>query len=113
MNEKSLLKLALIISLVGLVLLFVISKNIEINDTTIEKITNEEIEGDVVIKGIVKEITERSGTTFIIITQQSEIEVIVFSNDVNLSKGDNVEIIGSVSEYQNQKEIIADKIEII
>lgn len=60
-----------------------------------------------------KEITERSGTTFIIITQQSEIEVIVFSNNVNLSKGDNVEIIGRVSEYKNQKEIIADKIEII
>ncbi len=113
MNEKSLLKLALLISILGLILLYIVSKNIVIDDTTIEKITNEEIEGDVVIKGIVKEITERSGTTFIIINQESEIEVIVFSSNVNLSKGDNVKITGQVSEYKNQKEIIADKIEII
>ncbi len=48
MNEKFLLRLALLISIIGLILLFFISKNITVNDTTIEKITNEEIEGDVV-----------------------------------------------------------------
>ena len=111
MNEKSLLKLALLISVIGLILLFIISKNIEINDTTIEKITNEEIEGDVVIKGTIKEINSRGSATFLVISQESEIEVIVFSNNVNLSKGDNVKITGQVSEYKNQKEIIADKIE--
>ena len=111
MNEKFLLKLALIISVLGLILLYVISKNIEISDTTIEKITNEEIEGDVVIRGTVKEINTRGSTTFLVINQESEIEVIVFSNNVNLSMGDNVKITGQVSEYKNQKEIIADKIE--
>ena len=113
MNEKSLLKLALLISVLGLILLYIVSKNIVIDDTTIEKITNEEIEGDVVIKGTIKEINSRGGTTFLVISQESEIEVIVFSNNVNLSKGDNVKITGQVSEYQDQKEIVADKIEII
>ena len=111
MDERFLLKLALIISVVGLIALFIISTNIEINDTTIEKITSEEIEGDVVITGIVKEITEKSGTTFIIIKQESDINVIVFSDNLNLSKGETVKITGTVEEYQNQKEIIADKIQ--
>ena len=49
MNESYLLKLSLLISILGLIALFLITKNIEINDTTIEKITNEEIKGDIFV----------------------------------------------------------------
>ena len=106
LNEKFLLKLALLVSVLGLVSLFIISKNIEISDTTIEKITNEEIQGNVQITGKVKEIINRGSVTILTISQESEIEVIAFGN-VSLNKGDTVEISGKTSD----NEIIADKIE--
>ncbi len=110
MNEKFLLKLVLLISVLGLILLYMISRNVVVDDTTIEKITNEEIEGKVVVNGIVKEINTKGNTTVLVISQESDIKVIVFSN-INLSKGEVVKIFGKVSEYNDEKEIIAEKIE--
>jgi len=110
MNEKFLLKLVLLISVLGLILLYMISRNVVVDDTTIEKITNEEIEGKVVVNGIVKEINTKGNTTVLVIGQESDIKVIVFSN-INLSKGEVVKIFGKVSEYNDEKEIIAEKIE--
>jgi len=53
MEEKSLLRLALICSLVGIIALFFISENIEIKEKNIDEINKDNIGEDVRIKGIV------------------------------------------------------------
>ena len=76
------------------VILFFISGHIKINDTTIEKINNEEIEGLVSISGQVKEITKTDSTTFIVIRQYSDVEAVAFSN-IDVEKDDTVKILCS------------------
>ncbi len=111
MKEKKLLILALLVSVLGLISLYIISEKITINDTTIEKITNEEITGNVVVQGQILDITKTDKVSLITLSQKKDILVVAFSN-VSLNRGDHVEVHGRVEEYNNKKEIIADKIEL-
>ena len=112
MNESFLINLAIIVSVLGIVLLYFISGNIEVNDTTIEKITNEEITGSVQIKGKVKEITGTDKVTFLVINQESEIKAIAFDK-LEVNKGDYVEISARVSDDSDEKELIVESLIIV
>ena len=89
MKESFLLKLALIFSIIGLFILFLISGKIEINETTIEKINNEEIDDLITITGEVKEITKTDSVTFIVIRQFNDVKTLAFSN-IDVKKNDLV-----------------------
>ena len=97
MKDSFLLRISIIISILGLVALFVIAKNIEINDTTIEKINHEQIQGQVKVSGIIKQIDTSEKYTSLIISQDSELKAVAFSK-LDLSVGDYVEIIGTLDE---------------
>ena len=58
MDEKTLLKIGLIITIVGVLILYFISGQIEIKEKTISKITAENVGEDVKIRGVVKRITD-------------------------------------------------------
>ena len=107
MRESHLLLISLIVSVIGLVSLFFISESIDITDTTIEKITNGEIEGDVSLKGVVKSINMGDKYTSLVLTQNNDVEVIGFSK-INLKEGDRISVVGRFEEGK----IIADKIEL-
>ena len=91
------LKTAIIISVLGMIFLFFITKNIEISSTSIEKINHEKLEGKVIVTGKITEIHSSEKFTSIIISEESELKAIAFSN-INLSVGDYVEITGSYEE---------------
>ncbi len=59
MEEKSLLRLALICSLVGIIALFFISENIKIEEKSIGNINKDNIGEDIKIKGIVSKSTDK------------------------------------------------------
>lgn len=102
MNESFMLKLAVFISVLGIIFLFIIAKNIEISNTNIQKINHENIEGKIIVSGIIKEIHSSDKFTTIIINEQSELKAVAFSN-INLSVGDYVKITGN---YQDDSLII-------
>lgn len=110
MNEQHLLKFALLASLIGLTILFLISKRIEINDTTIKKITSGEDIEDVKISGKITGIQNREKLTIIEISQQDKINVLLFDNNTDFSIGACIEVYGKVQEDNNQKSIVANKI---
>ncbi len=112
MNESFLVKLAIIVSVLGITLLYFISGNIEVNDTTIQKITNEEITGSVQIKGQVKEITKSDKVTFLVINQESEIKAIAFDK-LEVVQGDYVEITARVSDDSDEKELIVERLKVL
>ena len=109
MNEDRLLLLALIFSIIGLVSLFLISRKIEITDTTIEKITKEQIGDSVKITGKVTDIVEKSGFTLFTLSQNKQIKVVAYSN-VSADIGDMIEVTGRIEEYEGETELVADKI---
>ena len=116
MKEKTLLKLALIVSLSGLLILFLISDNIEIKEKNIEKITIENKDEFVKLRGIVSKVIDTEKVTIMEITQLQQITVVLFENEnrtMPIQKGNEIEIFGKVDEYEGKLEIIADRLRIV
>ena len=114
MKETTLLKIALICSLVGLIVLYFISTKIELKDYK-PNILNRNVGDDVKLTGIVGKITDKGDVVFIEVSQQNPVTVVLFTKEDNikLKNGDNVEVIGKVQDYNGKKEIIADKIRVV
>ena len=114
MKENTLLKIALICSLVGLVVLYFISTRIDVKDYKPNAL-NKNIGQDVKLKGNVAKITDKGNVVFIEVSQQNPVTIVLFTDDDNLklNNGDNIEVIGKVQEYNGKNEIIAQKIRVV
>jgi len=116
MKEKTLLKVALICSLLGLLILYLISSNIEIKEKNIEKITIGNKDEFVKLNGIVNNVIDTEKVTIIKILQPQEITVVLFKNEnktMPIQQGNEVEVIGKVDEYEGKMEIIADRLRVV
>jgi len=116
MQEKTLLKTALIISLLGLLILYLISGNIEIKEKNIEKITLENKDEFVKLTGIVSRVVDTEKVTIMEITQPQQITVVLFKDEnksMQIQEGNEVEIFGKVDEYEGKLEIIADRLRVV
>lgn len=114
MKEKNLLKIAFICGILGVVILFLISENTEISEKDIDKINKDNLEENVKLKGRITKITQLDKVTFIELEQPSTITVIVFKDEnLSLYKGDDVEIIGEIEEYEGELEVIAERIRVL
>ena len=116
MQEKTLLKIALIMSLLGLLSMYLISDNIEIKEKNIEKITLDNKDEFVKLRGIVNKVIDTEKVTIMEITQPQQITVVLFKNEnktMPIQEGNEVEIIGKVYEYEGKLEIIADSLSIV
>ena len=113
MKENTLLKIALICSLVGLIALYFISTKIEVKDY--KPNFNKNIGDDVKLKGTITKITDAGNVVFIDVSQQNPITVVLFTGDdkLELISGDNIEVIGELQEYKGKDEIIAQRIRVI
>ena len=111
MDESVLLRIALAVSITGLLALFTISRLIELPLTDIGDIQTEE---QVVVKGIIGEISEHEKVSYIELIHPSKVQAIVFSPPgLNLNKGDYVSIEAEVREFKNEKQLVADKIKLL
>ncbi|OIO62485.1 hypothetical protein COY26_03255 [Candidatus Woesearchaeota archaeon CG_4_10_14_0_2_um_filter_33_10] len=114
MEEKTLLKLALICSLVGIIALFFISERIEIKEKNINEINKDNIGEDVRIKGIVSRSTDNGKIILLDIVQPETITIVLFKDtDFNISTGTKVEIIGEIDEFNGKMEIIGNEVNIL
>ena len=116
MREKTLLKVALIVSLIGLLVLYIISDNIAIKEKTLEKITLENKDEMVKVRGVVSRVTDTEKVTIMEITQPTEITIVLFKAEnktTPIEEGNEVEIIGKVDDYEGNLEIIAQRARIV
>ena len=68
--------------------------------------------GYVQLTGTVEEVRLGSGAVFIELCHQEAVRVVVF-DDVSLKDGDVISVMGRLSSYGNESEIVADKIKLI
>ena len=116
MEEKTLLKMALICSLLGLLILYLISNNIEINEKNIEKITLENKDEFVKLRGIVSNVVDTEKVVIMEITQPQQMTVVLFKDEnktIPIYEGNEIEVIGKVDEYEGKMEIIADRLRVV
>ena len=112
MKEKTLLKTAIICALAGVFLLFLVSDNIEVEESSIAKIEEEEIGRDVKVKGVVEDIFKGKKISIITVTQPSDIKIVVYEN-ISVNKGDYIEVIGEIDEYKGEREVIGNRVRVI
>ncbi|MBS3097612.1 hypothetical protein J4209_02335 [Candidatus Woesearchaeota archaeon] len=116
MKEKTLLKIALICSVVGIAILYAVSLNISINEKTIDEINKGDIGEKVKIKGVLTKVSDTENVVFLEITQAQNMDVIIFKDKgqiLNLTEGNYVEIIGKIEEYEGKREVIADRVRVV
>ena len=116
MNEKILLKIALVCSIFGLFILFIFSDNISISEKDISKIEDEKIGSDVKVIGRVSKVTNTDKVVFLEIYQEKieEVTVVLFKDqNITLTPGMRVEITGSIEDYDGKVEIIGNKVVLI
>jgi hypothetical protein len=98
MQETFLLKIALGISILGIISLFLLSNFIDNTNTSIEKITGES--DGTTLTGIIKNIKNSGGKTFITLTREVESTILIMDNTSTLKSGDKVKILGRPLEDQ-------------
>ena len=70
----------IVFGIIGIVILFIISDNLEINEKDIDKINKANVEEDVKIKGIISKITQLDKVAFIELEQPAKMTIIVFKD---------------------------------
>ena len=111
MDEKLILKISLICTLIGILALFFLSENIKIDEVSIDKINNLKEGTDVKIKGFVNKVTDLDKIAILDIAQLKSVPVLLFkSGNITINEGDYVEITGEVQEYEGKMELIGNEI---
>lgn len=110
MQESTLLIIAMISSILGIIILFFVSSNTEAPEGIIL-----EDESKYTIQGEIKRVTELDKVTFLEIEKQDALTVVLFKDyPVELRKGDFVEVIGQASkDDENEIQLIGKEIRIV
>ncbi|MBI2146585.1 hypothetical protein HYU22_04555 [Candidatus Woesearchaeota archaeon] len=113
MEEKKLLTIASIATIVGLAFLFFYAQEADLPiATSLDEIMPAE---DVTMAGTIQNVQEHGNVTFIKLAGErvETVDVVVFKADaLPLQVGDQVKIQGTVEVYQGKKEIIASTVEL-
>lgn len=118
-TDEKLLRIALITSLIGIIGLIIFTPSIEVKKVDISDITRAMIDEKVCIDGVIIDIAESSSKTNYFLTindGESQMQMIVFEKQVaeiqsrNLDiedfKNRKVEVIGTITEYKSNLELI-------
>ena len=114
MRERTLLKLALTVSIIGILGLFFLAETVSVEETAISKLDGMGQEGRVQLRGVVARVATKGNTTFLMLEKQEQVNIVLFSNGAaiydKLRTGENVSVIGKVTKYKGKPEIVADKV---
>ena len=112
MQEKLLLKISLICTLIGILALFFLSEHvIKVDETSIDKLDELGEGKDVKIKGYVENIKDLDKIAILDVSQIKSVPVLLFkSGNLTINEGDYVEITGEIQEYNGKMELIGNEV---
>ena len=111
MEEKTVVKISLVITILGLGFLFVYAEQFDLSG--FEDIESTPSDEYIQMKGKVTSMKRTDNAVFLEIEGEKIIktDIILFSGeDLFLKEGDYVEVEGMVEDYNTQKEVIASKV---
>lgn len=113
MDESKLLNIALTVSVLGLISLFVLSSQFKPEQVLFDKLDSTE-NTDIKISGVVSDVSISEKLVYLEVAQLSSVKVLVFKpRDFNLAKGEFVEISGELSDFKGKNQIVANKIKVL
>ena len=118
-TDDKLLKIALVTSLIGLIGLILFTPSIEVKEVKIKDVTRAMIDEEVSINCVVTEIkSSKSGSSYFLTINDGtgQMPLIIFESqiaqmqtnnlDINDFKDKKVNVVGKITEYNNEMEII-------
>jgi len=112
MQEKTIYKISLVVMVCGLFFLYFYADNVDLK--SVDKLDSSMTDETVSVVGEIERISVAEKATFIKLSNVEKVrdtEVILFpEGELFIVEGDVVEVSGTVEEYNDQQEIIADKI---
>lgn len=115
MNQKTLLKLALTISLLGIIALLIISNILELPLSNISEITNNKLDKKIKIRGEIFNIKSYDKNNFQIISIKDSTGKVDITTDkiLPLKNNQKIEVQGKITDYKQYLQIQAEKILLI
>jgi len=110
MEDRTLLNIALIVGMIGIITLLLLSYYDIIPEKNFNEITSSDVSSRVKVQGIIKQIYLNNNSISIKLKQECIMDVFLFDKNQNFSVNDSVNVDGTVQEYNNKMEIMADKI---
>jgi len=108
MDEKTLLKISLLTSIIGIALLFVISLNIEKEEKSFQLLSPDDY---TTVSGKISKVYANENITFLTVYQNKPFTAVIIGESyVNFNEGDFVEMRGNVQDYNGKKEFVAEEI---
>jgi len=109
MNERNLIKISLIFSLIGIFCLYLIAETIDVPSSKIKDVDKDEF---VKIRGIVDKVVDKEKVMFVSLIQPEEIEVVLFKEEfLDIQEGDYIEVTGMSEEYDGEIQIVGNVVE--
>lgn len=111
MEEKTLLKVSLVIGLLGVIGLYFVSLGIDLE--VVDGLEGIEEEEEIKVGGVVGKVVEGEKVIFLEVLNKKveKVKVVLFNDEeISLSEGDYVEISGTVEDYLGEKEVIGNKV---
>lgn len=109
MQDSTLLKMALLTSIIGLILLAIILSTMNFEEVDISQTRDLEEGMSIKVSGVVERVNSKDGFSVLSIRKEEMISVVVFDS-VNITKGQRIEVRGRIKDYKGEKELIADSI---
>lgn len=118
-TDDKLLKIALITSLVGIIGLIAFTPTIEVKEVDIKDINRGMIDEEVRLGGVISDIAQSKSKTSYFLTindGEAQIQLIIFESqvaeiqsrniDIEDFRGHKVEVVGTVTQYNSEMELI-------
>ena len=115
MDDKTLLRIALIGSILGIVALFFISSEVGVTQQVISTLDEVPAGQEVEVTGVVLRAVDKDKVMFLEIAEEKieKTTVVLFKRgNISVSEGDVVTVTGSVEEYEGKNEVIGNKVEV-
>jgi RecJ-like exonuclease len=111
-KEKTLLRIALAASIIGIAVLFIISQRIKVDEAMINKL-EQSVDETVFVSGTVVGINTVNSTTFLRIQKDEITSAVLFGETPEIAEGDYVQIRGKVTKDGDEASIIGEEVRVI
>jgi DNA/RNA endonuclease YhcR with UshA esterase domain len=114
MKDKQLLHIAMAVALLGLVALFVLAENVEVDMVPVDSITDEFVGQRVTVQGSVFDVRVMDDLTMFHVQGHNSVGsiLVVIFDIVSLIEGDRVVVSGTVKDYKGTIEIVGEKVDV-
>ncbi|MBW2997080.1 hypothetical protein KY349_01925 [Candidatus Woesearchaeota archaeon] len=112
MKEKTLLRIALAASAVGIVVLFLLSQQISVDEAMVSRL-DEMVDESVVVTGSVIGVNSLDSVTFVMLQKDEIVTIVLFGKTPLVEVGDLVQVRGKVVEEEGEVEIIGEEMRVV